>query len=68
MVDREIIKEWIAKADEDFEFAKINLEEEKPYANVMYRPRGVYSFFTILPSFYPTCPCASVCVCGKLSF
>ena len=31
MVDREIINEWIAKADEDFEFAKINLEEEKSF-------------------------------------
>ena len=31
MVDPEIIKEWIAKADEDFEFAKINLEEEKSF-------------------------------------
>ena len=37
MVDREIIKEWIAKADEDFEFAKINLEEEKPfYAQICF--------------------------------
>jgi hypothetical protein len=31
MVDREIINEWISKADEDFEFAKINLQEEKPF-------------------------------------
>lgn len=37
MVDREIINEWIAKADEDFEFAKINLEEEKPfYAQICF--------------------------------
>jgi HEPN domain-containing protein len=37
MVDREIIKEWIAKADEDFEFAEINLEEEKPfYAQICF--------------------------------
>jgi hypothetical protein len=31
MVDREIIREWLAKADDDFEFARINLEEEKPF-------------------------------------
>jgi len=37
MVDREIIEEWIAKADEDFEFAKINLEEEKSfYAQICF--------------------------------
>ncbi len=28
MVDREIIDEWITKAMEDFEFARINLEIE----------------------------------------
>ena len=32
MVDREIINEWISKADDDFEFAKINLQEEKPFS------------------------------------
>ena len=31
MADREIIDEWLTKADEDFEFARINLEEEKPF-------------------------------------
>ena len=31
MVDRQIIQEWIAKADEDFNFALINLKEEKPF-------------------------------------
>jgi HEPN domain-containing protein len=31
MVDVEIIREWLAKADEDFEFARINLEEAKPF-------------------------------------
>ena len=31
MVDRDIINEWISKGDEDFEFAKINFEEEKPF-------------------------------------
>ncbi len=31
MVDHEITKEWLAKADDDFEFARINLEEEKPF-------------------------------------
>ena len=37
MVDREIINEWISKADEDFEFAKINLQEEKPfYAQICF--------------------------------
>ena len=31
MVDPDIIIEWITKADEDFEFARINFEEEKPF-------------------------------------
>jgi len=31
MVDNDIIKEWITKADQDFEFARINLEEEKQF-------------------------------------
>jgi len=31
MVDVEIIREWLTKADEDFEFARINLEEAKPF-------------------------------------
>jgi len=31
MVDVAIIKEWISKADEDFEFALVNLEEERPF-------------------------------------
>lgn len=31
MVDEEIIQEWIDKADTDFDFARINLEEEKPF-------------------------------------
>lgn len=31
MVDQEIIKGWLTKADDDFEFARINLEEEKPF-------------------------------------
>jgi HEPN domain-containing protein len=31
MVDRAIIKEWIAKGDDDFNFARINFEEGKPF-------------------------------------
>jgi len=31
MVDAEIIKEWISKADEDFEFALSNLNEGKRF-------------------------------------
>jgi HEPN domain-containing protein len=31
MVDREIIQEWLTKADEDFDFARINLEESRPF-------------------------------------
>lgn len=31
MVDIEIVREWLAKADEDFEFARINFEEGKPF-------------------------------------
>jgi HEPN domain-containing protein len=32
MVETAIIREWIAKADEDFEFALVNLKEGKPFA------------------------------------
>jgi HEPN domain-containing protein len=31
MVDRDIIEEWLTKAGDDFEFARINLEEDKPF-------------------------------------
>jgi HEPN domain-containing protein len=31
MVDFEIVREWLAKAEEDFEFARINFEEGKPF-------------------------------------
>ena len=31
MVDRGIVEEWIGKADEDFGFARVNLEEKKPF-------------------------------------
>ena len=31
MVDRDIIREWLIKADEDFEFARINFDEKKPF-------------------------------------
>ena len=31
MVDRGIVQEWIEKAEEDFEFARINLEEGKRF-------------------------------------
>ncbi len=31
MVDISIIQEWVEKGEEDFEFAKINLEEGKPF-------------------------------------
>ena len=31
MVDGEIIREWLSKAEEDFEFAFMNLEEGKNY-------------------------------------
>jgi HEPN domain-containing protein len=31
MVDPKVVAEWITKADEDFEFARINLEENKPF-------------------------------------
>lgn len=31
MVDKEIIREWVSKADEDFRFALVNLEEGKPF-------------------------------------
>ena len=31
MVDIEIVQEWLAKADEDFEFARTNFEEGKPF-------------------------------------
>ena len=31
MVDHDIINEWMYKADQDFEFARINFEEEKQF-------------------------------------
>jgi HEPN domain-containing protein len=31
MVETAIIKEWVAKADEDFQFALVNLKEGKPF-------------------------------------
>jgi len=31
MVDPEIVKEWLSKADDDFDFAQVNLEETKPF-------------------------------------
>ncbi len=31
MVEISIIREWVAKADEDFEFALVNLKEGKPF-------------------------------------
>jgi HEPN domain-containing protein len=31
MVDKEIVREWLSKANEDFEFARINLEEGKTF-------------------------------------
>jgi HEPN domain-containing protein len=37
MVDPAIIREWISKADEDFEFARVNFEEGKPfYAQICF--------------------------------
>jgi hypothetical protein len=39
MVDKEIIQEWIQKADEDFKFALVNYEERKPFL-----PRFVSTF------------------------
>jgi hypothetical protein len=31
MVDQEIIREWIMKAEDDFHFARISLSENKPF-------------------------------------
>ena len=31
MADRIIVEEWLVKAKEDYEFARINLEEKKPF-------------------------------------
>ncbi len=31
MVSREIVREWLTKANEDFEFARINFEEGKNF-------------------------------------
>jgi HEPN domain-containing protein len=37
MVDRSIVEEWLAKAKEDFEFARVNLEEKKSfYAQICF--------------------------------
>jgi HEPN domain-containing protein len=31
MADREIISEWLQKAEDDFQFARISLDEKKPF-------------------------------------
>jgi len=31
MVDIEIVREWLGKADEDFEFARVSFEDGKPF-------------------------------------
>jgi len=31
MADREIVQEWILKAEDDFQFARISLSESKPF-------------------------------------
>ena len=31
MVDPQIVLEWLARARDDFEFARVNLEEKRPY-------------------------------------
>jgi HEPN domain-containing protein len=37
MADRIIVEEWLAKAQEDYEFARINLEAQKPfYAQICF--------------------------------
>ena len=37
MVDHDIIKEWMIKGDQDFEFARINFEEDKQfYAQICF--------------------------------
>ena len=37
MADPRVVKEWLAKADEDFEFARINLEEDHAfYAQICF--------------------------------
>jgi HEPN domain-containing protein len=37
MVDVEIVREWLQKAEEDFEFALVNLQERKPfYAQICF--------------------------------
>ncbi|GAH16445.1 unnamed protein product, partial [marine sediment metagenome] len=36
MADPQIIKEWLIKADEDFEFASSVIEESKFYAQICF--------------------------------
>ena len=31
MVDAEVVREWLSKAEEDFEFALVNFEEGKTF-------------------------------------
>lgn len=31
MANQQIVKEWIAKADEDFQYAKVSLDEKLPF-------------------------------------
>jgi hypothetical protein len=41
MVDREIIDEWLTKADDDFEFARINLNEA---TNALHSAENIRNF------------------------
>lgn len=36
MADPSIVREWLSKADEDFNFAKINLDEDNKFYSQIY--------------------------------
>ena len=39
MVDRQIIDEWLSKAEDDFRFAEMVLSEEKEYYDQINKPQ-----------------------------
>ena len=82
MVEIGIIQEWVAKADEDFEFALVNLKEGKPLAGLpavpwspMAPPKagkpvaGLWLILQILclPPINPKAPTAFLSTCTTCS-
>jgi hypothetical protein len=50
MADPKVVREWLAKADEDFNFAKTNLEEEHEFYSQSASTSGRHQKSTLSPS------------------